>query len=312
MSTLSIVSFTVLNYHRPGTTARLKVWFAQDFVTAEHQLVLGGAVRSGSIFLDVACTVNPTTHVLTIPTFSLPTTDDSSVRNVRATGVLFDSSGALVRNLFTNWIIPSELEPVSTFPSVNAFNAAPSQPPFATGITREQAIVLIAEGLQAEPVNGAFTTNRTPRASGPKTLVDGQVVDDGTDWTLQTLGDIEMGDHQTLGNGSRFAISDTLGRTSLFAGGGSEESPANEYAGMAAVCTEADAEVHLQTTGYSNVYANKSITRIGDGVNEHNGTYLEIDDLDQRIRVFNLPSSDPHVVNQAWRDSNGFLKISAG
>lgn len=311
MATLSIVSFTVLNYHRPGITARLKVWFAQDFVTPEGQLVMGGAVRSGSIFLDVACTINPTTHVLTIPTFALPTTDDSSVRNVRATGVLFDSSGALVRNLFTNWIIPSELEPVSTFPSVNAFNAAPSQPPFATGITREQAIVLIAEGLQAEPVNGTFTTNRTPRASGPKTLVDGQIVDDGTDWSLQTRGNVEMGDHQTLGNGSRFAISDATGRTSLFAGGGTEAAPANEYAGMAAVCTEAEAEVFIQSTGYSNLYGHKEVTRVGDGVIEHNGTYLEIDDLNQTIKLFNLPASDPHVANALWK-SGADLKISAG
>lgn len=301
-----------MNFHRPGTMARLKIWFGQDFITVEGQHVLGGVVRSGSIYLDIACDLNADTHQLTIPTFSLPSTDDSSVRNVRATGVLFDASGAFVRNLFTNFIIPSELAPTTTFPALNAWNVAPTLPPLATGITREQALVLIQEGLQAEPVNGTFTTARVPRASAPKTLVDGLIEDDGTDLSAQTLGDVEFGDNDGDGHASRIAVSDAEGRASIFAGGGTEDDPQSQFAGVAAVASEDDAQVYVQSTGYSNLYGNKGLTRIGDGVNENNGTYLEVDDLNQRVKLTNVPSSNPNVANVLFRDANGFLKISTG
>lgn len=307
MSTLTIVSWTVLNFHRPGTTARLKVWFAQDFVTAESQHVLGGVVRSGSIYLDVALDLDPDTHILTIPAFALPTTDDSSVRNVRATGVLFDASGAFVRNLFTNFIIPSELAPTTTFAALNAWNAAPTLPPQASGITREQALVLIAEGLQAEPINGTFSTNTVPRASGPKTLVDGQVVDNGVSWSLQTLGDVQIGDHQVVQNGSHISVNDSFGRANLFAGANA----ANEYAGVSCACDSGKGKVFVQSTNYTNLYGSEGVTVIGDGQDENNSTKIVVDDPNEMIKVFNLPTSDPGVARALW-NSNGTLKISAG
>lgn len=311
MPTLTIVSWTVLNFHRPGTSARLKIWFGQDFVTAENQHVLGGAVRSGSIYLDVALSLDADTHILTIPTFSLPTTDDSSVRNVRATGVLFDASGAFVRNLFTNFIIPSELADITTFAALNAWNAAPTLPPQSSAITREQALVLIQEGLSAEPLNGTLSLNTVPRASSPKTLVDGMAVDDGTNWTMQTLGSIQFGDVEEAQHGTRLAVSDEEGRASFFAGGGPVATPSNEYAGVAAVCTETDAEVFVQSTGYSNLYGHKSITRVGDTASEHNGTFLEVDDVNSRIKLTNLPTSNPGIAGVLWRSGND-VKISTG
>lgn len=312
MSSLTIASFTVQNFHRPGTSARLKIWFAQDFVTAERQLVMGGAVRSGSIYLDQACTLDADTHILTIPAFTLPTTDDSSLRDVRATGVLFDASGAFVRNLFTGWIIFSEIAPTSTFASLNALNAPPRPPvPIPTGITREQCLTLIAEGLPAAPLNGTLDLNTVPRASGPKTLVNGMAVDDGTNWTMQTLGSIQFGDIEEVQHGTRLAVSDEEGRASFFAGGGPIESPSNEYSGVAAVCTETDAEVFIQSTGYSNLYGHKGTTRLGDAASEHNGTFLEINDVTQRVKITNLPTSDPGAAGVLWRSGND-LKVSTG
>jgi len=311
MATLSIVSFTLPNYHRPGTTARLKIWYSQNFVTLENQPIMGGAVRSGSFYVDELCSVDQEAHEITIPTFSLPTTNDSSVRNVRATALLFDSSGAFVQYLFTNWIIYSQLAPISTFAALDALNAPPTPPPQPTGITREQCLVLIEEGLQAEPVNGTFSTSAVPRATGPKTLVDGQAIDDGSNFKIQTLGDFQAGDYEEAQHGSLLSVNDTLGRVGLFAGNGPVETPSNEYAGVAGVCAQADAEVFLQSTGYSNVYGHKGTTRVGDGVIEHNGTYIEVDDVLQVIKLSNLPTSDPGIENALWK-SGSDLKVSAG
>lgn len=273
MSTLTISSFNVLNFHRSGTTARLKIWFGQDFVTAEDQLVMGGVVRSGSIYLDVACTVDSGTHILTIPAFSLPTTDDSSVRNVRATGVLFDASGAFVRNLFTGWIIPSQLAPNTDFSGLNAYNAASPQPPDPTYPSTDQFLPLI-------------------RATASH---------------LNSLETIEFGDLSDEQNGSYISINDTTGRANFFAGG---EGGA-QYAGFAAVCGVGQAELYLQATDYNYFSFKNGIAKIGDGEQENNGTYIKIDDVAQLISLFNLPTSDPVVAGALWRDGEA-VKISLG
>jgi hypothetical protein len=130
MATLQISSFPIDGFRRPGTTAKLKIWFSANFETAEGLAVLGGPIRSGSIYIEVDCTLNPTTHVLTVDSFSLPTTNDSSVRNVRASGLLYDASGAFVTYLFTNWVIPESLAPTCSFNALNLYNAnAANQPP---------------------------------------------------------------------------------------------------------------------------------------------------------------------------------------
>lgn len=274
MSTLTIASFNVLNFHRPGSTARLKIWFTQDFVTAEGQKVLGGAVRSGSIYLDIACTVDSGTHVLAIPTFSLPTTDDSSVRNVRATGVLFDASGAFVRNLFTGWIIPSQLAPNTEFGNgLDAYNAANPTPPSPTYPSTDQLIPLI----------------RSTAAH------------------LNSLTRIEFGDLNDEQNGSYISVDDTAGRANFFAGG---EAGA-QYAGFAAVCSPGEAALYLQASDYNYGSFKNGVAKIGDGEQENNGTYMKIDDVQQLISLFNLPDTDPAVANALWRDGQT-IKISLG
>lgn len=305
MSSLTLASWTIENFQRPGTTARLKVWFGQDFVTAENQHVLGGSVRSGSIYFDIALDLDPDTHVLTIPSFVLPTTDDSSVRNVRATGVLFDSSGAFVRNLFTNFVIPSGLAPVTTFAALDAWNAAPTLPPQSAGITREQCLILIQEGLQADPIGGTLSTNTVPRASGPKTLVDGQISDDGVDVSVQTFNTFEAGDVGFLQHGTYLKVNDFEGIANILAGSDNQA----QYAGMVGRCGSGDAEVFIQSTGFTNLYGHKAVTRMGDGNSDNNGTFVEVDDSTQRVRITNLPTSDPGVPGVLWRDGTT-LKIS--
>lgn len=157
MSTLTIASFTVQNFHRPGTSARLKIWFDQDFTESDGQLVLGGPTRSGSIYVDLPLELDASTKELTIPSFDLPITTNSSVRNARATGLLFDASGTFVRNLFTGWIIPEQLAPNCEYQALNAYNAnranRPPNPTFPA--TMEQLLTIFSSMLS----NLAFATD---------------------------------------------------------------------------------------------------------------------------------------------------------
>lgn len=110
---------------------------------------MGGPTRSGSFYVDLECSLDSGTKILTIPSIELPTTNDSSVRNVRATALLFDSAGAFVGPpLFSNWIIPEQLAPNTDFAALNAYNADPSnRPPSAITPTLDQLLPIIAAML---------------------------------------------------------------------------------------------------------------------------------------------------------------------
>lgn len=148
MSTLAINSVQPRTFQRPGITASLRIWFQFNFVTAEGLVILGGPTRSSSMYINILCTLDPTTHILTIPSFSLPTTNDSSIRNVRASGLLFDSSGAFTNDyLFKNWIIPEQLAPSCTFAELDTYNSATNTPPGPTYPTTDQVEVLINNAI---------------------------------------------------------------------------------------------------------------------------------------------------------------------
>lgn len=311
MATLTIASFTVLNFQRPGIFARLKIWFGQDFVTLEGQLVMGGAVRSGSIYIDQLCSLDADTHILTIPAIALPTTNDSSVRNVRATAVLFDASGAFVRNLFTGWIIPSQLASNTSFAGLNAYNAASPRPPDPTYPTTDQIETLINAAVEdSGNLLGTLTANRVPRAATEDTLTDGLIEDTGTTLKIDTLNLVEMGDLNENQNGSYIRLNDTDGRVSFQAGGASNA----QYAGISAVASQGRDELYLQGSagnGYNYGAFSEGVSKIGDALDENNGTKLEIDDVNEWIKLHNLPPSDPGELNALWQDGTT-IKISAG
>src|SRR6185369_7284334 len=143
-----------------------------------------------------------------------------------------------------------------------------------------------------------------PRASGEKTLVNSQITDNGTDVSIQTFNYFQAGDYQYLNNGTYIAVNDFLGTANILAGSDGQ----TQYAGMVGQCRDGSANVYLQTTGYSNVFGSKGVTRIGDGNEENNGTLIEVDDDTQRIRLTNVPTSDPGQPGVLWRDGTN-LKI---
>ncbi len=138
---ITVGGYQINSWQRPGTTAQIRIWYSQNFVDSLGQPVLGGAVLSSSVYKIVNCTVSGNT--VTVPSFVLVSTNDSSVPNARATGLIFDSSGARIAYLFTNWIIPYQLGANPTFAQLNTYNAASPIQPAPAYPTTDQVLVLI-------------------------------------------------------------------------------------------------------------------------------------------------------------------------
>ena len=121
---ITISTFTINNFQRPGVTAKLRIWYSTNLVDSSGQAVLGGPVGS-SMFQIVSCSLDPATKVLTIPAFTIPSTDDSSAPNARVTARIYDSEGRPVTYLWKRWAIPAHLGTSITFAQLNAYNAGP-------------------------------------------------------------------------------------------------------------------------------------------------------------------------------------------
>lgn len=128
---ITISTFTINNFQRPGVTAQVRIWYSTNLVDSLGQPVLGGPVGS-SMFKIVSCRLDRVTKVLTIPAFTVPSTNDSSAPNVRVTARIYDSAGRPVTCLWTRWVIPYQLGSAITFAQLNAYNGAPVGPTYPT------------------------------------------------------------------------------------------------------------------------------------------------------------------------------------
>lgn len=184
---ITVGSFQINNFNRSGTTAQVRIWYSANFVDSNGVPVLGGAVGTGSIYKIISCTLNPSTHILSIPSFTLPSTNDSSVPNVRATALIFDSSGARVTYLFTNWIIPYQLGAGPTFAQLSTYNAASPVQPAPSYPTTDQVLVLINSAVGT--LNDASTTvkGRTKLSVAP-VLSSNPIAIGDNDPRLSSLG----------------------------------------------------------------------------------------------------------------------------
>lgn len=157
---ITIQSFTISHFQRPGSTAQLRIWFSQTFVDSNGVPVLGGAPGSGPSFKVVNCTLNPSTKVLTVPAFVLPSTNDSSLPNVRVTGLIYDSIGARIITLFSGWIVPTQLGVTTTYDAWNAYNGASPIQPLPTYPTTDQLISIINEAIAGAGLPDASNTTK--------------------------------------------------------------------------------------------------------------------------------------------------------
>lgn len=181
------------SWQRPGTTATLRIWFSGEFRDTNGVMITPGNGTS-SFYMIVPCTVNPSTHIVTIPPFTLPSTLDGTPAYVLSYGRLYDESGAPREFLWSGWSL-SNLPTSLPFNSWFIFNqgSSLSNPPDSY-LNRQEVIALIdslltlaSQGILPEiPTgvingsNGIFTLSQTPIAGSLELYLNGVLQQEGS------------------------------------------------------------------------------------------------------------------------------------
>lgn len=107
-----------------GTTAKLRIYSSKSFTDSTGVPVMGGSAGSTTGFYkEINCTIDPVTKILSVPTFTLPSTTDAFDVTATYTGVLFDSQNRARDTLFRNYRLPTTPNPM-TWLQWTAFNTA--------------------------------------------------------------------------------------------------------------------------------------------------------------------------------------------
>ena len=323
-----------------GAVITRRSWYSNSFIAGDNVTpVLGNnsAGQRGPYYEDT-CSVNGSGYVV-CPALDVQATTDSNPSATLTMQLYIDGAPSLVLMPNTGasggWQIPSLYGAVVSFDQIATYNAAVqllfppnTYPTFAQMILEIQRLAgnfayaavgvngigqpSVAPDVASEPIffgvndpavgdlHGALTQFRVPRADGEKELVDGLAVDDGTNFNIQTLGQVGFGDldpDTSGGNGTFASVNDSItsdgGRASLQAGGSDQV----EYAGVSADCSTGDGEINLQTTGITNLYGVNQVTIIGDGRNEQQGTQVVVNDPSRMVvqTVANQIPNDPSI-----------------
>jgi hypothetical protein len=116
MSTLTILTFSPqITWPYGGSTATLRLKYSQNFTDSTGQPVLRG------LYKDVPCTI--AAGVLTVPQFTLITTNDALVNTLATCSAqFFDSNGTAREWLFQNFSIPQVLTPSANIGALFTYN----------------------------------------------------------------------------------------------------------------------------------------------------------------------------------------------
>lgn len=148
---ITVSSFTTSGvYQQADTVVQLRLFYSETFVDSLSNVIVGGPVGGASFFKSVTCTLNQSTKVVTCPSFTIPSTTDSSKTHVTLSGALFGgkTASALAQRtspaLFSNWKIPTSLGTTVTYAQLNTYNAARPLPSNPTYLNRDEVANLIA------------------------------------------------------------------------------------------------------------------------------------------------------------------------
>lgn len=181
------------SWQRPGTTATLRVWFSEGFRDSNGIMVTPGNGTS-SFYQIIPCTVNPTTHIVTIPAFTLPSTLDGLPATILSYGRLYDESNAPREFLWSGWSLsnnPASL-PFDDWFIFNQGSSLSNAPESYLNSVEVLALInslisSISQGIRSEVpagvingVNGTFTLSDTPVVGSLLLFLNGSLQEEGS------------------------------------------------------------------------------------------------------------------------------------
>jgi len=264
-----------------GDVVTFRAWYTNSFVASDGLTPVEGGDGQSGFYYEETCTINDDGFPV-IPALEVqPTTESNPTAGFF--GALF-VNGAFNRMVFGNtnasagWQIPTS-PTTTTFGLLALYNAAVQllYPPltFPTFEQVRELISMLAGNQQFAAVgiagiteldtapddpnrpiavgvnsgvfgnlNGTLTLFAVPRASSDRSLTDGLATDDGTDWGVQTLNYVQLGDYQDNQNSSFISVNDNFGQANIFSG----SDAGAQYAGLNAACGAGSAQIYIQST----------------------------------------------------------------
>ena len=317
----------------------LRGWYSNSFVAGDGVTPVEGGNGQTGFYYNILCTRDGSNN-LVVPAFDVQATTDSNPTALFKAQLWVNGAPDkfLIPNTqsTSGWAIPTVYGSVVAFDELATYNAAVyilfNPPTYLTADQTIQEILRLAGNQQYAAVGvngigqpsvapdvasapifwgindpavgdlrgGSLTPTVVPVALSATLLGDSQIVDDGTDVSIQTLNSFQAGDYQVLQNGSFISVDDSLtvdgGRASFNAGA----TGAVEYAGVVADCSTGTGEINLQTTGITNLYGVNQITTIGDGKDEQNGTKVIVNDPTRMVvqSVANQAPNDLSITSE--------------
>lgn len=209
MSTITISNLILPNYQYAGSTATVRIYANQDFLTSDDQVIQQGSIHERTFYKEVACTV--ASNILTAASFTLESTTDSNNQRATYTAVLYDADDRQRDILLANFRLVHTLGSTMNWSQVIQTNAVTHRP-YSTYYSSE-AIEAMINGLQPRDLDLTTIAALTPanndviqRKAGAwanrtmeqlaedlnpfiNALQDGDknevnVDDDGTNWTV--------------------------------------------------------------------------------------------------------------------------------
>lgn len=302
MSLITITEFTpVPPIQIPeGTTATLRGFYSQRFLDSDGVTpVMPGDGQQG-FYYEWTCDTDEDGN-LVVPQIEIHTTDNGEdVQTSLFTGQLY-LDGAASTVIFGHpqavggWIITNTLGEETSWAALDIYNQGRAL--VASNVYTYLTAAEVAALIRALGMSGPVTPGVVPYATEARQLADSLITYDGTDTSIQTLNYFQAGDWQVIQNGSFIGVNDSFsengGRASVYAGGDG----GNEYAGISSDCSSGIGEVFVQSTGITHLHGANQVTKLGDALDEANGTKVVINDPTRMVimTAANQVANDPSI-----------------
>lgn len=179
MAKITITQTTIPGFQYDGATAKLRIYANKRFVASDGEIIHIGNPKNEQWYKQISCTVSA--NVLTIPSFVIDSTDDSSDETSTYLGAFFDSTDTQIGIWFSNYSVPSNRGTTLDFTDIILFNESVSAN-------------LPDTFYNANAINILFNTLDVPRdlsdlndADTSGAIADDALIFDGSNWIAQAL-----------------------------------------------------------------------------------------------------------------------------
>jgi hypothetical protein len=142
---ITVTSASIPNWQYGGTTARVRIFSNQKFITSDSQLIMQSLPTSNAWYKEINCTVSSNT--LTIPQTVLDSTTDSSNPAATYIAYIYDYNNVRRDTWISNFRVPTSAGTTVSWAQILLYNQNAANPPPPGYYTNDQVNVLIAAAI---------------------------------------------------------------------------------------------------------------------------------------------------------------------